>query len=1356
MKKAIYYIIFCLLLTTSVYAVTDNNGQTLTLSANAGGGGYIFLALNNLTGDMTITRYSGMNGDDWYLHESTGTNKGTLIASNTSNSNTNVTFYNVNIAEGDYFLVYVDGGGASYNRYLKTSCGMPIGGTNVNWSIGWHNGLGSTQDTCFNFVSITTNAVNATPSNDTTTVTLTYPTDRAVYQRYNSTHGYIYVEGNVDAGNPQLEISLDGATFQNFSADWSGTTFNGTWWNQVDQGELVVRVAANHSVNDSVQDVGIGDVFGIVGSSTCFESSGPTDNEASSPVYYSYVYSMSDQWEDGANYTDFVAGSAFSNAFWAYPMNGIVSNQSIPTAWVPYVISGATINSWQPQSANYQGFISNLGNATNGKMHIKAVFSCINVANLHSSNWQGYDITKEGLLNITDALFSQINMEKYLTAIPFRQVSTTDSIVNNATKLWSDIGIYENTNLTTTFAITDLNLNAGAGDGVHFLDPSVYNVVKERWLESALRELYGGNNNTIEVVSVSKVNDTRVDINVSRNSNLLPTSGINGFLISDGTNVYDDSNVTSVSVNGSIITLNLGYSMQVESTLTYGFLGDTTHSAPLYYNDTGENPAIPFYQQSILGSGPPSPVTDAHGETLTLSANSGGGGFIFTANKNLTDYVTITRYPGVNADDWDLYASNGTHKGVLLASNNSNGNTNITFYYQFNVSDSFIITGDFGGSSYNRYIKTSCGLPIAGDNVDFTIGWHDGLNVAQDTCFNILSITTTERISNDFFIVDVTDGWGGSNINNVTVTMQNGSTTQSFSNTTGNTVITTVGSFIGNVYNVTVSNANYFNTTYYNVDVSSSLSAELNASRIMFNLTDLTGNDIPQGNITIGAVTQNLSYLWGLSAGIYNVTGNSEGYNSRTQEVEILPLDEKIVTIENLTTSVLNLTAVYGLNGTSISIFNVTIIGNSNSYETTGVTTNGSLIFDLVNDTYTIYMDAVGYVSGVRNVTVSGNTSYEFELFRVGDLQIRILNITDGEEFSQNVTLKVQNSTTQVTYEIENGTGFLENLIYGTNYVLTFSSLGFATNVYNLAYDAESNSEIFTAYLAPNTTDTVIYRVTDSRDVNLENALVQVESFVNDTLVVVGSRLTDVTGATTFDIDTSVNARITIQKEGYTTAIHTLYAPLSDDVTFKLVEIAPVNYTNKLTNIFYDVEPKGSTIYPDVVNFSLNVTALDGDLVFFRVQLYNGTTLLNSSTSTNVSGGFLQIAYNISAFINSSVQLKVTFQKDGFDIFTDYYNYNVLEQGEDYGSFLATRSWAIDNLTIGTRFLLWVVLFVLGIIFIAYISYQLFNEPTKGIILLLPYAILTGWLVGISYLVLGFLSAIFILSILLSNRGGVY
>jgi len=157
------------------------------------------------------------------------------------------------------------------------------------------------------------------------------------------------------------------------------------------------------------------------------------------------------------------------------------------------------------------------------------------------------------------------------------------------------------------------------------------------------------------------------------------------------------------------------------------------------------------------------------------------------------------------------------------------------------------------------------------------------------------------------------------------------------------------------------------------------------------------------------------------------------------------------------------------------------------------------------------------------------------------------------------------------------------------------------------------------------------------------------------------------------------------------------------------------------------------------------------------MTLLNNSGILSYNSSTSINGGNLKIRYNLTNYENQTIYLKISFRKIGYDGYTEYHSYFVVRENDNMGSFSITRQWFISNTTTGTRVKFWLLLFVIGVLLIASASFKLFGDPLKGIVLLIPYTLITGYIVAISYGVLGFIGAIMLMGVIFGRGlGGSY
>jgi len=452
---------------------------------------------------------------------------------------------------------------------------------------------------------------------------------------------------------------------------------------------------------------------------------------------------------------------------------------------------------------------------------------------------------------------------------------------------------------------------------------------------------------------------------------------------------------------------------------------------------------------------------------------------------------------------------------------------------------------------------------------------------------------------------------------------------------------------------------------------------------------------------------------------------------------------------------IINITANDTNSSAIITTFNITAIDQDGAIYTAETTTE-RIIKTLPTGNYTVVIESDEYatINTTIELNIDESVEHNFELIRLDEMEIRVLNLSDSSIFSQNVTLKIQNATSQRTITIENGHGFITGLNYGKAYTLVFSSSGFQDNIYNINYIRDLNLNVYTAYLNPNSTTEIEYFVTDNNNIPIEGALIVIEGYVDDELTQIASRSTDVTGSGIFYLDTTQSIIITISKDGYTTTSHELNSPLAETVTFKLTSDIQIDFGDKLSGIAWDHTPKTVELTPNMTNFSFIISTNGVNLSNYNMTLSNDTGILAYNSSTSINGGNLKILYNLTDYINQTIYLKISFRKDGYIGYSEYYSYIIVSVDNDMGSFRATRQWFLDNTMTATRVKFWLLLFVVGVLIIASASFKLFGDPLKGVVLLIPYTIITGYIVAISYAVLGFIGAIMLMGIIFGKGLG--
>jgi hypothetical protein len=218
---------------------------------------------------------------------------------------------------------------------------------------------------------------------EASSVSISSPDAYTVFQRDESNRSDIYVSGTTDGYD--LEISFGGDSWQNVGYYSTGSF--GQWLTGcTGQETIYVRARSDPSdVIDSVQYIGVGDVFAIWGQSNA--SGRGTNNQSYShatlkATMYGNDYTwkeLSDPTDDNTDQTDSVSddGGDSAGSIWPILADSIMANEGIPVAFIPCAMEATSAEEWLP-GADFENRSTLFGSA-NYRCHqmpggIKMVF----------------------------------------------------------------------------------------------------------------------------------------------------------------------------------------------------------------------------------------------------------------------------------------------------------------------------------------------------------------------------------------------------------------------------------------------------------------------------------------------------------------------------------------------------------------------------------------------------------------------------------------------------------------------------------------------------------------------------------------------------------------------------------------------------------------------------------------------------------------------------------------------------------------------------------------------------------------------------------------------------------------------
>jgi hypothetical protein len=324
-------------------------------------------------------------------------------------------------------------------------------------------------------------------------VELTGPVAYRVFQRSGST-GDIAITGTIrELGTHDVEARFNGGAWATVAAGESGS-FTGTLTGQpTGRGTLDVRLADIPALIVSVANVGIGDVYGILGQSNA--SGRGTNNQTytdsgglgASLFGNDYVWkNLADPTDSATNQVDTVSSDASPAAAGTiFPLLAtlILANASVPVAFVPCAKGATLISQWQP-GGNHQDRTTLYGSA---------VYRLLQTGCAGILWWQGeHDVgagTSQAVYNASlDALADAIHTDLGVALMACKLQNCTGSVPANLATInaaiaeaWSD-----NANVLTGPDLSDIDTD----DGFHLMTDAKLLEAATRWWTALDAALY--------------------------------------------------------------------------------------------------------------------------------------------------------------------------------------------------------------------------------------------------------------------------------------------------------------------------------------------------------------------------------------------------------------------------------------------------------------------------------------------------------------------------------------------------------------------------------------------------------------------------------------------------------------------------------------------------------------------------------------------------------------------------------------------------------------------------------------------------------------------------------------------------
>lgn len=461
--------------------------------------------------------------------------------------------------------------------------------------------------------------------------------------------------------------------------------------------------------------------------------------------------------------------------------------------------------------------------------------------------------------------------------------------------------------------------------------------------------------------------------------------------------------------------------------------------------------------------------------------------------------------------------------------------------------------------------------------------------------------------------------------------------------------------------------AGTFNINYTNATITNKL------LEVSYYSLSLLNSDYTYSTDIIGNNGLSNTYLWNyypanITTGLHYIQANATDTQSETSS--------SLVPINITRNSQLNISVWDGI--TPISTFSVSATDLSTSevfnYSTISYLANLSTI---KGHTYSLLIEIPSYSSIYTNVTLTENYQlYNGSLLPPNSVFVNIYNISSQSLVLTNVSIEIFNTDLPFFLNNLTDTGHIlfMNLTPAT-YTLSFSSLGYQDTTYYVTI-ADKSSQFLNAFLAPPSTDSVVFTITDQDTSDIiDNAFMSIETLVNGTYILTNSYYSDITGRIEFFYTPSTNYRFTLTKNNYEVKQFILNPIIFSSYTIRMkksisqdnsIDYSEVSIVPSPSSYFNDANNNVSIIffspYGSLVSYSYTLEvsgtgwgASGGDNNAYGSTLTNNITIKNANFSNKV---ILNFSYALSSGYNHSYTTIYTIQNTNASISTFYGNKN--------------------------------------------------------------------------------------------------
>ena len=471
-----------------------------------------------------------------------------------------------------------------------------------------------------------------------------------IIQRDSFNQADIIISGIYTGTPTAIEASFNGSPFMTIDANPAGGRFSGILFNQnMGQGTLSVRFANNTETMNSINNVGIGDIFVIAGQSNA-SGRGNTLNTYSHSSLKASLFGNDDVWKELKDATDRSSGqvdkissdNTAGGSAWPLVATSILANHNVPVAFVPTAKGGSSILQWQPGAnhadpATLYGSMFRRINEVGGNVAGVIFYQGESDAKLGTSR-NDYETR---VIALVDAIASDFPGTRTIIG----QIGHSNFTGNDIVRAAQIAIVSANVNALLGPATYDINLADEGGDNLHFKSDADMSEYARRWYAAIDKEFYGGTNGYGPILDVKDLRyDAAADkIIVPFLDELIPAINTSStFTTSSFILKNNNASVTisSVSIVGNTLEIVPSAALDTSQAITLTYASQNTAVDAAIY-DTSNFPAQPFYEQTVYLKTLSSETFELNDFKIFPNPTSESINLLFSKNDNNVVDITI-------------------------------------------------------------------------------------------------------------------------------------------------------------------------------------------------------------------------------------------------------------------------------------------------------------------------------------------------------------------------------------------------------------------------------------------------------------------------------------------------------------------------------------------------------------------------------------------------------------------------------------------------------------------------------------------------------------------------------------------